>query len=292
MANFAGNLYSLINESSQKLASPTPGPTAKGPRRGIKIKKRDLIFILRNVAILVENGLALPKAPETLFQEKSLKYAAMLRDIQHRVDSGEAFSDALAGYPQTFNELLVNQIRVGERSGTIPATISRLVSQLEHADNLKSKILRSHHPALLIVADRRSPSCCYVVPTFETVYKESGAKLPAVTQFLIDLSAFGTTYGWMICWGLRPPSGPSRPSATIRPAGCRWTHSCCVSPAGTVLQEPGRPAVHGGAGELDGRRVYGGRSPESECPGGGKPGNSPEHRTDARSRHARRTLQR
>ena len=211
MANFAGNLYSLISESSQKLASPTPGTTAKGPRRGIKIKKRDLIFIFRNVAILVENGLALPKALETLFQEKSLlKYAAMLRDIQHRVDSGEAFSDALAGYPQTFNELLVNQIRIGERSGTIPATISRLVSQLEHADNLKSKILKKlTYPALLIVAGSGAVTfmLLYVVPTFETVYKESGAKLPAVTQFLIDLSAFGTTYGWMILLGIAAAIG-------------------------------------------------------------------------------------
>ena len=122
------------------------------------------------MAILVENGLALPKALETLFQEKSLaKYAAMLRDIQHRVDSGEAFSDALAGYPQTFNELLVNQIRVGERSGTIPATINRLVSQLEHADNLKSKILKKlTYPALLIVAGSGAVTfmLLYVVPTF------------------------------------------------------------------------------------------------------------------------------
>lgn len=202
MTNFAGNLYSLLSESSQKVAGAVSGPAAKGQGRHVKFKKRDLIFILRNVAILVENGLALPKALETLFQEKSLlKYAAMLRDIQHRVDSGEAFSDALAAYPQTFNDLLVNQIRIGERSGTIPATINRLVNQLEHADNLKSKILKKlTYPALLLVAGSGAVTfmLLYVVPTFETVYKESGAKLPAITQFLIDLSAFGTSYGWMI----------------------------------------------------------------------------------------------
>ena len=39
----------------------------------IKIKKKDLTFVLRNLATLVENGLSLPKALATLAKERSLK---------------------------------------------------------------------------------------------------------------------------------------------------------------------------------------------------------------------------
>jgi len=203
MSHFAGNIYNLINESSQKLLQPArPGVAGGAKPAEVKIKKRDLIFVFRNIAILVENGLSLPKALETLFQEKSLRrYSHMLRDIQNRVESGENFSDALAYFPRTFNDLLVSQIRTGERSGTIPATIGRLVAQLEHADNLKSKILKKlTYPGLLIVAGSGAVTfmLLYVVPTFQTVYNESGAKLPAITQFLIDVSHFGTSYGWII----------------------------------------------------------------------------------------------
>jgi type IV pilus assembly protein PilC len=42
----------------------------------------------------------------------------------------------------------------------------------------------------------------YVVPTFENVYKESGAKLPGVTQFLIFVGQVGTSYGWMFLLAL------------------------------------------------------------------------------------------
>jgi type IV pilus assembly protein PilC len=37
----------------------------------------------------------------------------------------------------------------------------------------------------------------FVVPTFEKTYRDTGAKLPGVTQFLIDVGWFTTTYGWM-----------------------------------------------------------------------------------------------
>jgi type IV pilus assembly protein PilC len=202
MSNFTGNIYSLIGDPAQKDDQSPSRDLFAARSKPVKVKKRDLIFILRNVSILVENGLALPKALATLFEEKALrKYASMLRDIQQRVESGEAFSDALAHYPQSFNDLLVSQLRIGERSGTIPETLARLVHQLEHADNLRSKIVKKlAYPTLLIVAGSGAVSfmVLYVVPTFQTVYKESGATLPAVTQLLIDVSQFCTHYGWIL----------------------------------------------------------------------------------------------
>src|SRR5262245_25586853 len=98
-----------------------------GKKKVGKMKKRDLIFTLRNVSILIENGLSLTKALETLVKEKSLqKYLPMLQSIKSRVENGDAFSDALVQFPETFNELMVSQIRLGERSGTIPQTLTRL----------------------------------------------------------------------------------------------------------------------------------------------------------------------
>ena len=39
----------------------------------------------------------------------------VLEAIHRKVESGEAFSGALADYPDSFSELMLNQIRVGER---------------------------------------------------------------------------------------------------------------------------------------------------------------------------------
>ncbi len=173
-----------------------------GGGKTVRIKKKDLIFILRNISILVENGLALPKALDALVKEKSLKkYVVILATIRQRVESGESFSGAMAMFPDTFNELMVNQVRIGERSGTMPATLKRLTNQLEHGDNLRSLIIKKlTYPCMLMVFGSGAVTfmLLYVIPTFEKTYKESHAKLPWITQFLIDLGNFGTSYGWMI----------------------------------------------------------------------------------------------
>jgi type IV pilus assembly protein PilC len=111
------------------------------------------------------------------------------------------FSEALKPFGDTFSELLVAQIRIGERSGTLPQTLDRIVQQLEQADNLKATIIKKlAYPVLLCTAGTGSITfmLLYVIPTFEKTYKDAGAKLPAITQFLIDVSRFGTSYGWMI----------------------------------------------------------------------------------------------
>ena len=197
MSNFAGN-----PGQSGGLLKKLQNIQLGGSKRGVKMKKRELIFVMRNVSILIENGLSLPKAIETLVKEKTLqKYYGMLHTIKTNVENGNAFSDALAQYPETFTDLMVSQIRVGEKSGTIPQTLSRLMQQLEHSDNLKSQIIKKlTYPALLVTAGTGALSfmLLYVVPTFENVYKESGAKLPGVTQFLIFVGQVGTAYGWIL----------------------------------------------------------------------------------------------
>ncbi|HRX82158.1 MAG TPA: type II secretion system F family protein, partial [Pirellulaceae bacterium] len=173
-----------------------------GSKKGMKIKKRDMIFMLRNISILIENGLSLPKSLETLVSEKSLRnYSSMLEDIKMRVENGEAFSDALATYPDSFNELMVSQIRIGERSGTIPVTLGRVMHQLEHADNLKGHIIKKmSYPCILVTAGAGAMTfmLLYVIPTFQGIYEDSGAKLPAITRLLIAFGELGTKYGWMV----------------------------------------------------------------------------------------------
>ncbi len=173
-----------------------------GGKNGVKMKKRDMVFILRNLSILVDNGLSLPKGLETMVREKSLrKYQGLLETIKRRVENGDAFSDALALFPDTFSDIIVSQVRVGEKGGTIPATLERIMLQLENADNMRSKIIKKlAYPFMLVVAGTGSITfmLTYVIPTFQTIYEENGAKLPAVTELLISFGEFATNFGWLI----------------------------------------------------------------------------------------------
>ncbi|MCH7729634.1 MAG: type II secretion system F family protein [Planctomycetes bacterium] len=176
-----------------------------GSKTSDKLKRRDKIYILRNISTLVESGLSLPKAMETLAQEKTLKkHRDMLITIRQKIEHGESFSSALARFTEAFGEILIQQVRVGEKSGTLPATLAQLVSQLEQSDDLKSKIIKKlSYPAMLLVAGSGALifMILYVIPTFEKTYEESGAVLPAITRFLIGVGHFGSDYGLFILVG-------------------------------------------------------------------------------------------
>lgn len=199
-ANPAGKAHEGLLQKLQNIKLGGEGAS------GVKMKKRDMVFILRNLSILVENGLSLPKGLETIVKEKSLrKYRGLLETIKRRVENGDAFSDALALFPDTFSDIIISQIRVGEKSGTIPATLDRIMQQLENSDNMRAKIMKKlAYPAMLVVAGSGSITfmLTYVIPTFQGIYEENGAKLPGVTQWLIAFGEFATQYGWMVALAL------------------------------------------------------------------------------------------
>ena len=171
-----------------------------------KIKRRDLTFILSNLATLMENGVSLPRAIHTLAREKSLKNYKFVLDHMHRsLEAGESFSSAVSHYPNTFNDLVVNQIRVGERSGKIAEALRRIVEGMEEGNEMRRKILkRLSYPIIVMVAGSAVVAfmLLYIVPTFEETYTKANIPLPTATKILIGTGSFALNYGWLVVLGL------------------------------------------------------------------------------------------
>lgn len=167
-----------------------------------RMRRRDLVFVLSNLATLLENGLSLPRALHTLSRERSLvRYAAMLDNLKRRIENGETFSAAMNAYPAAFPELMVNQVRVGERSGTLPHTLSRLAQQVEQASDLRQKLWKKmSYPIIVTVAGGGVILflLTYVVPQFENTYKQARIPLPLVTRFLMAVGNALVQHGWWV----------------------------------------------------------------------------------------------
>src|SRR6188768_1157547 len=114
----------------------------KGSSQG-KLKERDLVFILRNLSTLTSSGVPLPKALSTLAEEKALeKHSEMLHAIRRRLENGESFSSALAHFSDSFSNVMVNQIKVGEHSGTLGETLTTIARHCEDGNKLKAEVIR------------------------------------------------------------------------------------------------------------------------------------------------------
>jgi type II secretory pathway component PulF len=167
-----------------------------------KLKDRDLVFILRNLSTLTTSGVPLPKALGTLAEEKALgRHSDMLHSIRRRLENGESFSAALAHFGSSFDAVMINQIKVGEHSGTLGDTLTTIARHCEDGNRLKSEIVRKlAYPVLLVCMGCAVITflLTYVVPVFKKTYDNAHVNLPYITKLLIAVGAFAKGYGLII----------------------------------------------------------------------------------------------
>jgi len=167
-----------------------------------KIKPQELTFILSTLSTLVGNGVPLPKALATLAKEETLaKHHDMLETLRRKVEAGVPFSTAVGQFPHLCDSLTVNQIRLGERSGTLPETLKKLSSNRNKTAELRRDVIKKiSYPALLIVVGSGLITFLLicVVPVFQETYDDAGVPLPFITQLLIGVGDFVQHYGWML----------------------------------------------------------------------------------------------
>jgi general secretion pathway protein F len=121
--------------------------------------------------------------------------AAKLRD---GVRDGSPLAVALGRHPASFSRLHVALVRAGEASGQLAPTLARLAELLERQQRLVASVTSALiYPCLLIVAAIGAVTLLLteVLPQFVPLFEQSGAKLPASTQFLIATGAFVADYG-------------------------------------------------------------------------------------------------
>src|SRR4029079_18974907 len=128
---------------ARSIASWFPQRTGKRTARVTKLKDRDIVFLLRNLSTLTQSELSLPKALGTLAQERAMeKHRDILNDIRRHLENGESFHSALAKHGGLFDAVLVNQIKVGEHSGTLSETLTTIARHREDGFRLRGEIIK------------------------------------------------------------------------------------------------------------------------------------------------------
>lgn len=189
----------------RKLHSIEFGPKKKKGGDPTKIRPAKLADLLRLLLMLLENGLSLPKALQSLAADRSTrKYRHVLNRLRMTIEAGGSLSAAMERYPRTFRPMQVQQVRIGERTGELEKALAHLCEQMERQIAIRKRIVKKvSYPILVSVAGTGLMifMCVVVVPEFETVYSSSGVELPAVTRFVTGMSRVVLSYGWMVIPG-------------------------------------------------------------------------------------------
>jgi len=186
----------------------------KGKTAGGSVALADLVMFTRQLATMIDAGLAMVQCLQALADQTSNKVMRdVIRDVCTRVEGGDNFSSALHKHPKVFDRLYVCMVDAGEKGGLLAEILARLATYLENTARLRKKVKSAmmYPTAVTVIAIGITTFLLLkVVPVFAEIFSGFGAKLPAPTQFLIDLSnvvkkyfvviilaAGGLVYGWI-----------------------------------------------------------------------------------------------
>lgn len=163
---------------------------------GGTVKSKVLTVFTRQLATLIDAGLPLLRSLKTLAkQEKNPVLSDAMQHLSDSVESGNTFSEALAQHPKIFNKLYVNMVKAGELGGVLEIVLTRLAEFQEKAQRIKGKVVSAMvYPivVLVIAVAIMAFLLLFIVPKFEAIFNDmlNGKPLPALTQFVIDISRF------------------------------------------------------------------------------------------------------
>src|ERR1700732_4714739 len=188
---------SLMARGLMVLSLQKKAVATRSRKRVWSVKETDLVLFTRQLATMIEAGISLIQALTALYEQCDPRRQRNLRhiisDVTTRVQGGETFHESISKHPRVFNRLFVSMVKAGEAGGLLAEILDRLAGFLEANARLRKKVKSAmSYPVIVlcIALGITTFLIVRVVPIFGEIFKDFGAKLPAPTQFLIDLSEF------------------------------------------------------------------------------------------------------
>jgi type IV pilus assembly protein PilC len=165
-----------------------------------KITPKDIAVFSRQMATMMSSGVPLVQSFDIIGRgHDNPSMQTLIMNVKSDVEGGSSLSEALAKHPRYFDELYCNLVRAGEQAGILETLLHKIAIYKEKVEAIKGKIKKAmFYPAAVIIAAFIVTTILlyYVVPQFESLFKGFGADLPAMTQMVINMSAFTQAYWW------------------------------------------------------------------------------------------------
>lgn len=143
------------------------------------MKDTQQLHISRQLSTLIDSGLPLLDAIK-LMEFKS---------IERYLNQGQSLSFALSQLG--FHSFCIGLIKTGETSGNLQDSLGQITQFLEKKIKLKKKINKAMHYPMIVLSISLLVLYAmfqWVIPSFETMFKNFQAELPLPTQILINTS--------------------------------------------------------------------------------------------------------
>ena len=173
---------------------------------GNNLSSKQISFILGQLLTFLRAGMPILKSLEMICDnEKSRQVACKIEDIKNKIETGGKLSDSLAFQTSPKENVMLEILAVGERSGHLVTVLERLIQQREQEEDIRNQLKRAvTYPLFLIITaiTVMVVLMLWVVPEFKQVYENMETALPAYTMNTIMVSNMLKDHGITIIVGL------------------------------------------------------------------------------------------
>lgn len=194
-ANSREEVIALLRKENILVTSVQPkAKEIKIPGFGGKVTDKDIVIFTRQFATMIDAGLPLVQCLEILSAQcENPVLAKAVGEVRGDVEGGSTYADALRKHPKVFDDLYVNMVAAGEAGGILDTILNRLAKHIEKSMKLKKQIKSAMvYPSTImgVAGIVIVVLLVWVIPIFAKMFTDFGGTLPALTQFVIDISYF------------------------------------------------------------------------------------------------------
>ena len=213
----AGPAQGARSDSGQKKGPNVKAAQALAKQKALEKKSKtyklplgELAIFTQQIASLLAAGLPLVQCLEALQdQTEDPVFRIVIRDVRTEISQGNSFSVAVKRFPKSFPTLFISMVEAGEASGGLAEILMKVAGYFEATVKLTKKVKSAMTYPIAVIGlsiALVNVLLIFVIPVFAAMFADFGAKLPAPTQFLIDLSTFMKAMppkigGWTVALG-------------------------------------------------------------------------------------------
>ncbi|WNM25771.1 type II secretion system F family protein [Demequina capsici] len=172
----------------------------KIPGLSDRISLKDIAVMARQLATMIQAGLSLLRAMTILSEQtENQALVKVIREVRTDIETGNSLSASLGKHPEVFPPLMINMVRAGEVGGFLDDVLVSIAENFESSVKLRGKIKSAMTYPIVVFAIAVLAvigMLLFIVPVFAKMYTDLGGTLPALTQFLVNMST-ALKYGFV-----------------------------------------------------------------------------------------------
>ncbi|MBR1377481.1 MAG: type II secretion system F family protein [Bacilli bacterium] len=177
---------------------------SSGRTTNLKVKTKDLIFMLTQLSTYIKAGIPLVDSLKVLSKQyKQKAYKKIFTALIYDLSMGDSFSEALSKQGEAFPRLLINMVKASELTGELPEALDDMSNYYSETEKTKKQMVSAlTYPMIVLVVAVGVMTfiMLYVIPKFVSIYATiDDTQLPAFTLAILAFSEFlKANFVWII----------------------------------------------------------------------------------------------